>query len=150
MIHNAMKQNPWFAIKLAVGCVVLLFIGWISIRYFMGLRGLGYEDSAIVKMRTIVNKESEFGKVHPDIGYTCKLFDVAPDLIIPNGQRNGYAFELINCQDRGNGPNKGYTLTARPLHSDMPAFCANESGILKADYEGSVATCLRNGAPLGS
>jgi hypothetical protein len=136
----------------------MLLVGYLGLAIsvttvFQGLLGLGYVDSAIGSMRTLVAAETRFAKAHPSLGYTCMLSELPPDPLIAsparNGQRNGYLFEITGCRENsGQEPNPGYTLTARPLHKGIPAFCTDQSGILRSDENGSVEKCLKNGPAL--
>jgi hypothetical protein len=119
-----------------------------------GLMTLGYVDSAIGRMRVLNVAETQFAKEHPERGYTCNLSDLPQSgevqrLLNGNGINNGYAFEIDGCQSTDAGrPNSAYYTRAQPLHSGQPAFCSDQSGILKADYSGSVEKCRANGLPL--
>lgn len=135
-----------------------LLLGYLGLAvfvttYLQGLLGLGYVDSAIGSMRTLVAAEEMFAKAHPNLGYTCTISELPPDPVIAspakNGQRNGYSFEITGCGDSsGQRPDPGYTLTARPLHKGLPAFCTDQSGVLRSDENGSVEKCLKSGVPL--
>ena len=115
---------------------------------------LGYADSAIVRMRGLHAAEVQFAQAHPTVGYTCALSQLPPNgevqrLLTGNGIDNGYAFEIAGCQaPDARRPNSAYYTSARPLHPGQPAFCSDESGILKAEYSGSVEKCRANGLPL--
>lgn len=110
---------------------------------------LGFVDSAIGTLRTGVAEESHFAEAHPDLGDTCAISDLDSDDMLrklaQSGQRNGYAFEL-NCPARDRSrPRRIFQVTARPLHSDMPAYCTDQSGILRYDEGGLPAKCLQSG-----
>ena len=111
-------------------------------------------DSAIGRMRVLNDAEAKFAQTHPRAGYTCALSELPRSgevqrLLTGNGTDNGYTFEIAGCQAPDTAtPNLAYYLTARPLHSGQPAFCSDQSGILKADYSGSVEKCRATGAPL--
>jgi hypothetical protein len=116
---------------------------------------LGYVDSAIVRVRAVTAAETQFAKAHPELGYTCTLSQLPHDELIARlvNERhdNGYAFGIIGCQrTEPKKPNSMYHLTARPLHSGLPAFCSDPSGIVRSDDTGSVEKCLANGVPLGN
>jgi len=122
---------------------------WFGVKYLVGMRNLGYEDSAIGTMRTLIQNENNFAQSHPNIGYSCKLRDITDNQSIVNGSWNGFVFELNRCMPaKGRNATATYLLTARPLHSEAPAFCADESGILKVDNNASVANCLKDGDPI--
>jgi hypothetical protein len=115
---------------------------------------LGYVDAAIGRMRALNDAEVKFAQTHPRVGYTCALSQLPESgeiqrLLTGSGIDNDYAFEIAGCQaPDAAGPNGAYYTTARPLHSGQPAFCSDQSGILKADYGGSVEKCRANGVPL--
>ena len=99
---------------------------------------LGYVDSAIVRMRTLSAAETQFAKTDPELGYTCSFSQLPPTnetvrQMATNQIYNGYAFAIIGCQAQGAAnPNATYYLMARPLHSGQPAYCSDQSGVLKA------------------
>jgi hypothetical protein len=142
----------WPTAMIVLIIVGLVVLGWIAIYYFRGSLMLGYVDSAIGSMRAIVAAEGRFAEAHPGLGYTCALSELPPDRLIGrlvnSGNRNGYAFEISGCQVGGKDPNKRFQVTARPLHKQMPAFCSDQSGILRSDESGSPAKCLESGVPL--
>lgn len=111
-------------------------------------------DSAIGRMRVLSDAEAKVAHAHPRAGYTCVLSELPRSgevqrLLTGDGTDNGYAFEIAGRQAPDTvRPNLTYYTTARPLHSGQPAFCSDQSGILKADYGGSVEKCRANGAPL--
>jgi len=114
---------------------------------------LGYVDSAIVRVRAVTAAESQFTKTHPEVGYTCTLSQLPHDeqiarLIVKDGKDNGYVFDIIGCQlSESKKPKSMYHVTARPLHSGLPAFCSDQSGIIRSDEGGSIEKCLTNGVP---
>lgn len=115
---------------------------------------LGYVDSAIGRMRALNDAEAKFALTHSRVGYTCELSQLPRSgevqrLLTGNGTDNGYVFEIAGCQaPEAARPSLNYHTTARPLHSGQPAFCSDQSGILKADYGGAVEKCRADGAPL--
>lgn len=140
--------NLFTASNLLIFGMAIIF-SWLGVRYFVRMRNLGYVDSAIGTMRTLIENENKFAQGHPNIGYSCNLQDLTDNPSVANGSWNGFVFELSRCQPSiGHIAAMRYILMARPLHSDLPAFCADESDILKADYDGSVTNCLKNGVPL--
>lgn len=144
----AVRGKTGVTVRSVIFGVGMIVASWFAVRHLVRLRALGYEDSAIGTLRTLVADENKFSEAHPSLGFTCQLADIAGDPAIASG-RNGYIFEIGGCRaNTATGPKTSYVLTARPLHSDMPAFCSDESGILKADYDGSVIDCVRNGESL--
>jgi hypothetical protein len=114
---------------------------------------LGFVDSAINRVRVISAAETQFAKAHPELGYTCTLSQLPQSeqimrLLAQNRIDNGYAFEITGCQAAvPEKPNATYYVTARPLHTEQPAFCSDQSGILMSDEEGSVEKCIAKRSP---
>ena len=141
--------------SLILTAVALSVLAWIAFRTVRGLLMLGYVDSAIGRVRAVAAAEAQFAKSHPELGYTCALSQLPRDEQItrlandPND--NGYTFEIAGCLSSDpQKPNSTYHITARPLHSRLPAFCSNSSGVVRSDDTGSVEKCLASGIPLGS
>jgi hypothetical protein len=144
-----LKRKTWVTVRTAIFSLGVIFIGWFVVRYLVRLRELGYVDSAIGTMRTIAAGENKFAETHPDLGYSCALADVTTDPTVARGRKNEYVFEISDCRAAAGGAtNTSYRVTARPLHPNMPAFCSDESGILKADYDGLAANCVKSGQTL--
>jgi hypothetical protein len=147
------KKTRARTITVAVVAVVI-GVGYFAFRMIWGLMMLGYVDSAIVRMRALSAAEAQFAKTHPELGYTCSFLqlpstDETVMRIAKNQIVNGYAFDIVGCQAHlAAKPNATYYLTARPLHSGQPAYCSDQSGILKADYDGSAERCRTSGVPL--
>jgi hypothetical protein len=148
------KESMTRRIALFAVIVVLAVIGYFGFRMMWGLMMLGYVDSTIVRMRVLYAAESQFSKEHPARGYTCELSELPQSseirrLVAKNSIDNGYTFEIVGCHASvAQTPNLAYYITARPLHTGQPAFCSDQSGILRADYGGSVERCHSNGVPL--
>ena len=108
-------------------------------------------DSAIGTLRTLVTAEQIFPKKHPARGYSCALSDLDSDAMLraiaKSSNRNGYAFDLFCPAKDRDGIQKAYKVTARPLHTDMPAYCSDQTGVLRYDEKGSTSDCLQNGIP---
>jgi hypothetical protein len=134
--------------------VVLAVVGYFGFKMMWGLMMLGYVNSAIGRMRVLNAAETQFAKDHPPLGYTCKLSELPSTaeirrLLAKGSIDNGYAFAITGCHaPEAQTPNSGYYITARPVHSGQPAFCSDQSGIVKADYSRSLERCRSNGVPL--
>jgi len=134
---------------------VLSLLGWMVFRRERGLLMIGYVDSAIGRMRSVAAAEEQFAKAHPDVGYTCTLSHLPSNgqilRLAKDGKDNGYFFDIVGCQSTGpQKPNSMYRVIARPLPSGLPAYCSDQSGILRYDEGGSVEKCMADGVPLGS
>ena len=134
-----------------LGCLAPILAGWV---FLNRLKRLGYLDSVIGTMRELVVAETKFAQVHSEIGYTCALSALPSDgvtaEVIETGRRNEYAFQISGCsaglQAQANIKFK-YQITARPLLDGMPAFCSDQSGVLRYDVGGSIRKCVENGVP---
>lgn len=150
----ASKKSTARKIGFPAVVVALAVVGYFGLKIMWGLMMLGYVDSAIVRMRVLNAAETQFAKDHPPLGYTCKLSELPSTaeirrLLAKGSIDNGYAFAITGCHaPEAQEPNSGYYITARPVHSNQPAFCSDQSGIVKADYSGSLERCRSNGVPL--
>lgn len=139
-------------VSAAVICVVAVVAGWFIFSFLRRSMMLGYVDSAIGTLRTVVDEESRFSEAHPGVGYTCSISNLSSKEMLrklaKSEKRNGYAFELGCPAGNGTGPQRAFQVTARPLRKDMPAYCSDQSGVLRYDEGGSPAKCLQSGVPL--
>jgi len=147
------ESRKFSAPALVLGLLGLVVLCWITATYLRRSLRLGYVDSAVASVITIVAEEKNFAEAHPDLGYTCTLSELSRNQLVAglvkSGQRNGYAFELAGCRSEGSTrPSLSYQVTARPLHRQMPAFCSDHSGVVRSDEGGSPAKCLQSGTPL--
>lgn len=139
----------------ALVATVLIGASWLCISYFQEMRGIGYVDSAIAILRVVASRQSAFADDHPNQGYTCRFSDLANskslEFFQKGNTKNGYRFEIRACKPGIRGEaNRSYLMLARPLHKDFPAFCLNESGVVRVDRSGSSEDCLSRGTVLGN
>ena len=114
------------------------------------------ENSVVALVRSLNTAEIAYSQAHRDSGYTCSLSDLSgawgihDDLA--SGRKNGYRYELRGCAAaKANGPMVKYQLVAYPevaKKSGTPAFCSNESDVIKLSRSGSAQECLRTGIDL--
>ena len=114
------------------------------------------ENSVVASVRSLNTAEIAYAQAHRDSGYTCSLSDlsgtwgISGDLA--SGRKNGYRYELRGCAAaKANGPATKYQLVAYPevaKKSGTPAFCSNESDVIKLARSGSAQECLRTGIDL--
>jgi hypothetical protein len=132
--------------------LAVAFFGWISFTYFRGLLRVGYIDSAIGTVHSLVTEESHFAEAHPNVGYSCKMSDLDSNEMIremgKTGGRNGYSFELICPARERTGARDAFQIVAHPIHAGMPVFCSDQSGVLRSDYGGSPTKCLHSRDPM--
>jgi type IV pilus assembly protein PilA len=135
---------------------VILIIAAIAIPNLLRARMAANESSAVASIRTLVVAEVSYSAAHGDLGFTCSLSDLEKERLINSqlarGQRNGYRFELVNCSPgESGGANAKYQVVAHPRianQSGVRAFCADESGVIRVDFDGSSQASLETGSTL--
>jgi len=114
------------------------------------------ESSVVASVRTLNTAEIAYAQAHRETGYTCSIADLSGvwgiSTELARGRKNGYVFELQGCSAaRTNGPIVKYQLTAYPAvasKAGTPAFCSNESDVIKVARSGSPQECLHSGVEL--
>lgn len=122
----------------------------------MALTMGGGEASVVSSMRTLNMAEIAYGQAHRDIGYTCSLPDLSGTWGISSelaaGKKHGYNFELKNCAAvKPGGPVTRYQLiaySAEPGGRDKPAYCTDESDVIRSVGNGSSENCFAVGTEL--
>lgn len=114
------------------------------------------ENSVVASVRSLNTAEIAYAQGHSASGYTCSLSDlsgvwgISGDLA--SGRKNGYRYELRGCTAaKANGPVVKYQLVAYPemaKPTGTPAFCSNESDVIRVARGGSAQECLRTGIDL--
>ena len=121
-----------------------------------GRPSLTHEMSAISTVRTLNTAEIAYSQAHHDIGYTCSLSELSsawginPELA--QGRKNGYVFSLKGCTaDKRSGPIVKYQVVAYPLgpvNSTRPAYCSDQTDVIRVARSGSAEDCLKKGEEL--
>jgi len=114
------------------------------------------ENSVVSSVRALNTAEIAYAQAHRASGYTCSLSElsgawgISGDLA--RGRKNGYAFELHDCiAANGAGPVVKYRLVAYPtvpIKTGTPAYCSDESDVIRMAPSGSPADCLKTGTDL--
>jgi hypothetical protein len=95
--------------------------------------------------------ESMFARMHPEIGFTCTLSDLAkPNMLnldprIFSGEPyHGYKFTLSGCQDK---PSGSFHLVAEPVSptGKAKAFCTDATNNVRSSDDGLGSSCLASG-----
>lgn len=139
-----------------VGTPIFLIMAAIAIPNVLRARIAANESSAVAVVRTLGVAEITYASSHPAQGYTCSLSDLADarliDRSLATGQKTGYAFELTGCSAAPEGgANVKYQVVAYPVRINQTgrrAFCADESGLVRADSSGSARSCVESGSAL--
>jgi hypothetical protein len=92
-----------------------------------------------------------FARIHPDIGFTCTLADLAKpnpfnlDPHIFSGEPyHGYKFTLSGCQDK---PSGSFRLIAEPVlpANRAKAYCTDATNNVRSSDDGLGSSCLSSG-----
>jgi hypothetical protein len=116
------------------------------------------DNSAVSAVRSLNMAEIAYAQQHHEAGFTCSLPDlkiawgIGDDLA--HGRRNGYIFELRNCAPgKADGPITKYQLVAYPVMAAKipnPAYCSDQTDVIRFAKTGSAQDCLKNGADLAA
>jgi len=120
------------------------------------------DNSAVSAVRSLNMAEIAYAQQHHAEGYSCSLPDLKSAWGLGNdlarGKSNGYIFELRNCTaTETNGPITKYQLVAYPAagakafaggKTSNPAYCSDQSDVIRFAKNGSAQDCLKNGADL--
>ena len=119
------------------------------------------ESAAVGSLRKIHDLQSKYAAAHPKEGFTCQLqrlrpaettataYDPATTLFA--GEWSGYKFVLAGCTPTEKGIVVRYQITAVPVARGLTgvrAFCADESGTLFYEENGSATECLSSRLPV--
>jgi len=113
------------------------------------------EASAVSKLRTIITLQHEYKAAHAHTGFACELSSLKtlgqqtfPDYslqFLTAGVQSGYRFSLVSCGSDTNQATVRYQLVAAPIErgtTGIMAFCADQTGVIWWDRDGSAASCL--------
>jgi len=113
------------------------------------------DNSAVSAVRTLNTAEIAYAQAHRDDGYTCSISALSGvwgiDSDLASGKKNGYIFEVKNCQTRGDSRAiTKYQLVAYPQQGKnaLPAFCSDESDVIHFSRKGTAEDCLKAGLDL--
>lgn len=137
------------------GIPFILIIAAIAIPNLLRARIAANESSAVNTLRAINTAEIAYQAQSQKGEFTCDLSALrAAGLekeVVVSGHKNGYNFVLQRCVAGQTGTLPRYQVVANPVtpnQSGVRAFCSDESGVIKANQNGSPETCLTNGAPI--
>lgn len=146
----------YLGVAVSLGLIVAVIAFRQSAQRAEKVMGMNTENSVVAAVRTLNTAEIAFAQAHRESGYTCSISDLSSTWGISgeltHGKKNGYVFELRGCTAaKANGPMVKYQLVAYPElanKSGTPAFCSNESDVIKVARSGSAQECLRSGVDL--
>lgn len=126
------------------------------------MRQRANEASTVGNLDTILKLQRSYIASHPADGYSCefsrlrssapKPSEYDPEAFLEAGEHLGYRYALA-CRAEPNGKVLHFALTARPIRPveagyKYRAFCADDSGIIRYDADGSGDNCLATGKPI--
>lgn len=119
-------------------------------------RNLNTGNSTVSTVRTLNTAEIAYSASHNNVGYTCSFSDlsgawgISGELV--HGRKNGYIFELRDCTAAKNdGPIVKYRLVAypaSPAKPGSPAYCSDQTDVIRTARNGSAEDCLKSGVEL--
>lgn len=109
--------------------------------------------SAVSVVRSMNTAEIAYAQAHPAAGFTCSLSDLSGAWGIGDqldrAKKNGYTIDLQACGGKNpGGPITHYRIVAYPLvinQPGKPAFCSNESDLIRVARNGSIQDCMNIG-----
>jgi hypothetical protein len=114
------------------------------------------ESSPVAALRTLNTAEIAYSQAHRAQGYTCSLSDLSGawgiSKQLATGRKNGYVFQLQRCSAaKPDGPIVKYQVVAYPegaRNQGGPAYCSDQSDVIRVARNGSGNDCLTAGADL--
>ncbi len=113
------------------------------------------QPSAVSAIRALNTAEIAHLQAHPAQGYTCSLDELAKSWGIRGDldqvKKADYSIALQGCSpSKADGKVTKYQVVAYPKagKAKLPAFCSNQSDVIKVDWNGSPEGCLSKGADL--
>jgi len=114
------------------------------------------QPSAVSAVRTLNTAEIAYAQAHPASGYTCSLSELSNTWSINHDladiKKNGYLITLQGCStEKSGGPVTRYQVVTYPAPTErarLPAFCSNQTDVIKVDWTGSPEKCLNSGVDL--
>ena len=146
-----------------IACIVALFgVGIYGVRKAakeLNNTALSANKGSVVSsMRSLNMAEIAYGQAHQNAGFTCSLSElsgvwgISSDLA--GGRQNGYIFELKNCSAvKPGGPIARYQVVAYPVEprgAEVPAYCTDESDVIRVVKTGSPQDCFTTGTELSA
>lgn len=131
---------------------IILIVAAIAIPNLLRARIAANEASAAGNVRSLVTAEVAYSAMHPEAGFTCSLSDLESARLISGqlaaGSKNGYAFELSDCQRDDAGVTRKFHVVAYPLtlnQTGSRVFCSDESAAVREADGGSPQDCRQKG-----
>jgi hypothetical protein len=122
-----------------------------------------HESSAASTLLTTVTLQDRYATAHPNIGFACELpllkavgQQLHPDdswEFLATGVHSGYRFLLVSCVSEANRARARYQVVAVPVEpgkTGVKAFCADQTGVMRFDPDGSAINCLASGQAIES
>jgi len=151
------RQNGFTLMELLIVISIMLILMLIAIPNFNKMKAQANETSAINSLQAIYKAQIQFQTTYPQNGFACSLQALGGDpkqgaptptsaqLLqgdLPNGVKNGYTFNIVNCTKvTVNNVDQitGFDLTAVPQaigKTGNKGYCLDQYDEMRADPQG--------------
>lgn len=166
------QENVWRLNEISINIKVPLGDPKLLEKFGNGMPGMiggkiGASSGKLEKPRELTPKQATemvamseltFARIHPEIGFTCTLADLAKpnpfnlDPHLFSGEPyHGYKFTLSGCQDK---PSGSFRLIAEPVSptTKAKAYCTDATNNVRSSDDGLGSSCVASGklAPFGA
>ena len=159
-VHRSKYLRGALYLLIVVGALFALLLA-MAPTLDVDMRQRANEASSIGEIDTIIKLQRSYAASHPASGYSCELSrlrstpaasEYDPESFLDKGERLGYRYALV-CRAEPDGRVLHFSVTAVPIKPKETryryrAFCADDSGVIRYDADGSGDTCLANGTAL--
>jgi len=151
------RQNGFTLMELLIVISIMLILMLIAIPNFNKMKAQANETSAINSLQAIYKAQIQYQTTYPQNGFACSLQALGGDpkqgaptptsaqLLqgdLPNGVKNGYTFNIVNCSKvTVNNVDQitGFDLTAVPQavgKTGNKGYCLDQYDEMRADPQG--------------
>jgi len=156
-INRRPRQNGFTLMELLIVISIMLILMLIAIPNFNKMKAQANETSAINSLQAIYKAQIQYQTTYPQNGFACSLQALGGDpkqgaptptsaqLLqgdLPNGVKNGYTFNIVNCSKvTVNNVDQitGFDLTAVPQavgKTGNKGYCLDQYDEMRADPQG--------------
>jgi hypothetical protein len=161
---NSVRKKSRFRLVMVLGAALaVIVIAALSVPELdVHRRQVMNEVVTVTRLRRLNQLQNSYAASHPAKGFACQLPELKPatlagdtykpdELLFDTGSQSGYKFTLTACRTDSNGVVTQYQFTAVPLQPGITGFrvfCADHTGAMWYDSEGSAENCLAARKPL--
>jgi len=161
---NPVRKKSRFRLVMVLGAALaVIVIAALSVPELdIHRRQVINEVATVTRLRRLNQLQNSYAASHPTKGFACQLPKLKPatpvgdtykqdEFLFTTGSQNGYKFAVTGCRTDPNGVVTQYQFTAVPLQlgiTGFRVFCADQTGAMWYDSEGSAENCLAARKPL--